>query len=208
MVPLSHNELIQPRTQRVPKAGFNSSPPSATYMQWTGSALVQIMACRLFGAKPLPEPMLAYCQLGSWEQFLVKIWIGILSFSCKKMHLKLLSANMAAILSGGDELNSHQEVTYSKTGIDLIDTDLFQFNDLPLGHWKRCEIDLTHWSPRSATELNRCWCNQCFAACLAPSHYLRLLWHCRLNYENQNANKIRIQYNTLLNKNVLGNYIY
>ena len=26
------------------------------------------MACRLFGAKPLPEPMLAYCQLDSWEQ--------------------------------------------------------------------------------------------------------------------------------------------
>ena len=37
---------------------FNSSPPSATYMrQWIGSALVQIMVCRLFGAK------LGYCQL-------------------------------------------------------------------------------------------------------------------------------------------------
>ena len=37
----------------------NSSPPSAAYMrQWIGSALVQIMACRLFGAKPLPEPIL------------------------------------------------------------------------------------------------------------------------------------------------------
>ena len=42
----------------------NSSPPSAAYMhQWTGSALVQVMACRLFGAKPLSEPMLPYCQL-------------------------------------------------------------------------------------------------------------------------------------------------
>ena len=30
------------------------------------------MACRLFGAKPLPEPMLAYCQLDSWEQTSVK----------------------------------------------------------------------------------------------------------------------------------------
>ena len=30
-----------------------SSPPSAAYMrQWSGSALVQIIACRLFGAKP------------------------------------------------------------------------------------------------------------------------------------------------------------
>ena len=30
--------------------------------QWNGSALVQVMACRLFGANPLPEPMLPYCQ--------------------------------------------------------------------------------------------------------------------------------------------------
>ena len=43
---------------------FNSATPSAGYMrQWTGSALVQIMACRLFETKPLPEPMLTYCQL-------------------------------------------------------------------------------------------------------------------------------------------------
>ena len=40
--------------------------------QWIGSALLQIMACRLFGAKPLSEPMLAYCQLDSWEQISVK----------------------------------------------------------------------------------------------------------------------------------------
>ena len=43
---------------------FNSSPPSAAYMrQWIGSALVRVMACRLFGAKPLTEPMLTYRQL-------------------------------------------------------------------------------------------------------------------------------------------------
>ena len=42
----------------------NSSPPSAAYVrQWTGSALVQIMACCLFVAKPLSEPMLGYCQM-------------------------------------------------------------------------------------------------------------------------------------------------
>ena len=42
----------------------NSSPPSAAYMhQWTGSALVQIMACRLIGTKPLSEPLLEYYQL-------------------------------------------------------------------------------------------------------------------------------------------------
>ena len=42
----------------------NSCPPSAAYMcQRITSALVQIMACHLFGAKPLSKPMLAYCQL-------------------------------------------------------------------------------------------------------------------------------------------------
>ena len=36
---------------------INSSPPSATCMrQWMESALVQIMDCRLFGAKPLSKP--------------------------------------------------------------------------------------------------------------------------------------------------------
>ena len=48
--------------------GIDSSPPSAAYMrQWTGSSLVQAIDCRLFGAKPLTEPMLASCQLDSCE---------------------------------------------------------------------------------------------------------------------------------------------
>ena len=43
---------------------INSSPPSAAYMrQWMGSALVQIMACCLFGTNPSSKPMLDYCWL-------------------------------------------------------------------------------------------------------------------------------------------------
>ena len=46
----------------------NSSPPSASYLHWcTGSALVQVMACHLFGTKPLPEPMLGYCQMDPYK---------------------------------------------------------------------------------------------------------------------------------------------
>ena len=38
--------------------------PSTAYMRHLiVSALVQVMDCRLFGTKPLPEPMLAYCQM-------------------------------------------------------------------------------------------------------------------------------------------------
>ena len=42
---------------------INSSPPSAAYMcQRFGLALVQMMACRLFGAKTLSKPWLGYCK--------------------------------------------------------------------------------------------------------------------------------------------------
>ena len=55
---------------------INSYPPSAAYImymrQWTGSALVQVMTCRLFGDKPSPAPMLDYYQLDRYEQTSVK----------------------------------------------------------------------------------------------------------------------------------------
>ena len=55
---------------------FQLSPPSAAYMrQWSGSALVQIMACRLDGAKPLSEPMLMYCQLDPREHISMKFFL-------------------------------------------------------------------------------------------------------------------------------------
>ena len=52
---------------------INLCTPSAAYMlQWTGLALVQVMAYCLCGAKPLPEPMLPYCQLDPREKTSVK----------------------------------------------------------------------------------------------------------------------------------------
>ena len=63
----------------------NSFPPRATYMhQWSGSALVQLMACCLYGAKPLPEPMLAYCQSDSWQQISVKLELEFCYFHSRK----------------------------------------------------------------------------------------------------------------------------
>ena len=70
---------------RAASAGVNSSPPSAAYMfQWNGSALVQVMACRLVGTKPLPEPALTYCQLDHEEQTLKFEWeyITVHSWKC------------------------------------------------------------------------------------------------------------------------------
>ena len=56
------------------------------------------MACRLLGTKPLPEPMLAYCQLASWEQISVKIFIQENAF-------EIVVCQVAAILSRGRWVN-------------------------------------------------------------------------------------------------------
>ena len=103
---------------------FNSSPPSAAYMrQWTGSSLVQVMACRLFGAAPLSEPILAYCQLdSSLGTYFSEILIRILSFSFMKMQLKMLSAKMAAILSWGRWVNHSSTSPINIWDIKLVHT--------------------------------------------------------------------------------------
>ena len=63
----------------------NSSPPSVEYMHHsTGSALVQVMACHLFGTKPLPEQMLTNCQLDSWEQMPVRFELEFYHFHSRK----------------------------------------------------------------------------------------------------------------------------
>ena len=71
--------------------------------QWTGVALVQVMACRLFGAKPSPEPMLPYCQMDLCEQTFSEIWIKIWNFSFNKIAPAYVVCEMAAIMSMGDE---------------------------------------------------------------------------------------------------------
>ena len=38
--------------------------------------MVQIMACRLFDAESLSEPMPVYCHLASWGQILGKFWLN------------------------------------------------------------------------------------------------------------------------------------
>ena len=73
--------------------------------QWTGPSLVQVIACRLFGAKPLPEPNAGLLSIGLLGTSFSEILIGILSFSLKKMHLQMSSAKMAAFCPGGEKLN-------------------------------------------------------------------------------------------------------
>ena len=93
---------------------INSFTPSAAYMrQWTGSALAQIMACRLFGAKPLSKPVLGYCQLQKLQ------WVSIQD---SKLFLhenasENIVCKIAAILSRGrwvkDAKQSAQSLMYN-----------------------------------------------------------------------------------------------
>ena len=52
--------------------------------RWTGSALVQIMACRLDSAKPLSEPMLTYCEIDPKEHISMKFYLKFKYFYSRK----------------------------------------------------------------------------------------------------------------------------
>ena len=81
---LNHSTQIFQRLKAVNK--FTHLPPSAAYLlQWTESSLLQVMACCLLGTKPLPEPMLAYCQLDSWEQMSIKLKLEFYHFHSRKL---------------------------------------------------------------------------------------------------------------------------
>ena len=72
---------------------INSLMPNDAYMpQCNIPTLVQIMACRLFGTKPLSEPMLTYCQLGPEEHISVKFHLKFKSFHSRKTTWKCLSS--------------------------------------------------------------------------------------------------------------------
>ena len=58
-----------------------SSPPNDAYMHlWTDSPLLQIMACRLFGTKPLSKPMMTSHQLQPTQQISIENWSKLSNF--------------------------------------------------------------------------------------------------------------------------------
>ena len=69
--------------------------------QWIETALVQIMACRLFGTKQLSKPMLGYCQLNSWEQVSVKFESELYHFHSRKCIWKCRLPKCRPFCSGG-----------------------------------------------------------------------------------------------------------
>ena len=102
----------------------DSSPPSAAYMrQWYGSSLVQVMACRLFGAKPLPEPMLPYCQLDSWEHISVELVSEFYHFCSRKCNWYCRLPKQLPFCPGGRWVNMHGRIwmiTYGRIQIVVV----------------------------------------------------------------------------------------
>ena len=83
---------------------LNPSPPSAAYMrQWTGSSLIQVMACRLFGAAITwtNAGLLSVRLLGTYFS---EIWIEFYHFQSRKCNLKCRLPKLRSFCPGGDEL--------------------------------------------------------------------------------------------------------
>ena len=110
---------------------INSLRPSGVYMrQKNKPSLVQIMACGLFSAKPLSEPMLSYCLLDPKEHFSAKFYLEFKSFIHKNVCENV--CEMAAILSRPQCVKSKCLCCMGNIYLDLI---LPQTYGTPLLTW-------------------------------------------------------------------------
>ena len=69
------------------------------------------MACCLFGADPLSDPVLDYCQLSLWEQTLNIEILNEIIKKMKKMYLKMLSAKLGPFCLGLDVSRINRDIT-------------------------------------------------------------------------------------------------
>ena len=83
--------------------------------QRPGSSLVQVMACRLFGVKPLPEPMLAYCQLDSLGLISMKFEWELCHFHSRKCIWNCRLPKWRPFYPEGDELMSYSSYETTRT---------------------------------------------------------------------------------------------
>ena len=95
---------------------FNSFPSSAAYMrQWIGSTLIQIMAYRLFDAKPSSKPMIVFLSIWPLGTNFSEILNKIQDFSFTKMHPKISSAKWRPFCPAGDELIQIRQYYFTDT---------------------------------------------------------------------------------------------
>ena len=82
------------------------------------------MACRMFGAKPISEPMLSYGQFDSREQISVKFESKFCHFHSRKCIWKCRLPKWRPFCPGGDELMIMAWccIYSSQTGLSLVHT--------------------------------------------------------------------------------------
>ena len=86
---------------------LKSSPLSATYMRrWTASSLVQMMACRLFGAKPLSKPIMILINGTPRNKPQWKNNIETNQFSLAAWHIELSSVILSPFYPPGAWVNA------------------------------------------------------------------------------------------------------
>ena len=121
---------------------FYSSYPLVP-RQWIGSALVPIMACRLFGAKPLSKPVLGY-QLDHQEPNSVKFESEFIHFHSRKCIWKCSLPEWRQFCPGGDKLKAIQLLcrkpvvqTFSATSGDKVvtSTNLYVLVTMIISLW-------------------------------------------------------------------------
>ena len=121
--------ILYPLNQRW-LLNHNPTPTSAAYMRHLiGSALVQIMACRLFGTKPLSKPMLCYCSFEP-QQTSMELQSKFEVFYSGNVFENVV-CQMAAILSTGRWVN----VTHEDMPPFIISRHVHcKINNLPIPH--------------------------------------------------------------------------
>ena len=83
--------------------------------QWIKSSLVQLMACHLLSTKPLPEPMLTYCQLNP-KEYISIFFFEIQELSFSKMYFDGLVQDISKymVLSAMELLQSYTKPSIGK----------------------------------------------------------------------------------------------
>ena len=134
--------------------------------QWIKPSLIQIMACCLFGAKPLPESVLTYCQLDPGEQTSVKFWSNYNNLHLRKLTWKYLLQNGNHSVSAWDN-SSYRSPRRGTEEVAERKQKHGQVNML---------THFPHVSHICVRETGRQWFRYWLVACFAPSHYLNQCW--------------------------------